>query len=237
VSGSHHVFFSFSTGLSKPMRVRKGLLAEAQRHVAEVEKALGLKAEQYMDNPPHWTRRKVGDRWLDATEPSTDISDEEYCRIAEEHSTWVRYLYDDLARWAKEPPADGEELTPEQAATFWHGLQQIKVPVGRWSGEYYKARAEAMYEIMRGRPSEGFQWGQRALTPKQAAGVIWLLAEYMGLDPDDMRLDVPNGYDYLASSADGGYTWCSKCGPAHPDDADRCRKKKCPVRAERGEDE
>ena len=55
------------------------------------------------------------------------------------------------------------------------------------------------------------------------------------LDKDDRRLDVPKGYDYLASSYDGGYTWCEKCGAVLPEDADACRKRKCPIRAERGE--
>ena len=92
---------------------------------------------------------------------------------------------------------------------------------------------EHLYEVMRGRKSEGVTFGEKALTTKQAAAVINIFSPY--LDHDDRRLDVPNGYDYLASSYDGGYDWCEKCGAMRPEDADACRKRKCPIRAERGE--
>jgi hypothetical protein len=56
------------------------------------------------------------------------------------------------------------------------------------------------------RPSSGCRWRVSTVeSPKQAAAVVTLFAEY--LDDYDMRLDVPNGHDYLASSYNGGYDW------------------------------
>jgi hypothetical protein len=65
-----------------------------------------------------------------------------------------------------------------------------------------------------------------------------------------LRLDVPqrpgrkfDGMDYLASSSDGGYEWCSGdhgtgCfKPIHPDHVCECKRKKCPLREEREDDD
>ena len=89
-----------------------------------------------------------------------------------------------------------------------------------------------LYEVMRGRPDDGVSFDETPLTERQAAQVINIFSTY--LDEHDMRLDVPRGHDYLASSYDGGYDWCEKCGCAvHPDDIGSCEKKKCPLREER----
>ena len=56
------------------------------------------------------------------------------------------------------------------------------------------------------------------------------------LDGHDLRLDVPNGHDRLASSSDGGYDWCTRCGAMDPDEAGDCRKKACPLLADRDAD-
>jgi len=70
----------------------------------------------------------------------------------------------------------------------------------------------------------------KALTPKQAAMVIRIFEQW--LDPADLRLDVPKGYDHLESSYDGGYVWCEKCGAVSPDEAYSCKKRGCPIRDE-----
>lgn len=88
----------------------------------------------------------------------------------------------------------------------------------------------SLYEVMRGRKSEGVTFDEKALTPKQTAKVIILFSEF--LDHHDIRLDVPNGRDQLASSTDGGYDWCEKCGAMDPDDVPDCRKRGCPLRKE-----
>lgn len=142
-------------------------------------------------------------------------------------------MYEDFGEWhAKPPPAPNETLTVEDARSFWHALEsRIDVPAQRWTSDYYQERMEHLYEVMRGRPSEGVTFGTKALTPKQAAEVVVLFSEF--LDDHDIRLDVPLGHDGLRSSADGGYVWCEKCGAITDDDVEACRKRKCPIRAER----
>ncbi len=242
---SYHVFFSFSSGLNGPILVPAGTLRVCQEHVARVERVLGFKATKYLDNPAHWT----------STKPTTKVDDKTYCKVVEGHNEWVRWLYEMLGTWKKATPAeppkgmwerqnwrDGEwdlvtfghkefpppdTLTPEDAQTFWHGLVELDVPPARWTREHYVDRMEHIYAVMRGREHEGVTFNaKQALSPKQASAVVGLFAEF--LDANDCRLDVPNGHDYLASSYDGGYDWCERCGPVHPD-AGGCRKKACPL--------
>jgi len=67
---------------------------------------------------------------------------------------------------------------------------------------------------------------EKPLTERQAAQVINLFSVF--LDAHDCRLDVPKGYDYLASSYNGGYIWCEKCGAVTGDHMANCRKRGCP---------
>lgn len=214
---SYHVFFSFSTGLTKPIIAPKGTLARILAHVESVERTLKLEREQYNDNPVHWNTRGF---------PSADIDDKLLCRTVDDHNDWVRTLYDRVAAWAETPAEDGETITPEDAKGFWHGLQTLTVPTSRWSGDYYRARMETFYEVMRGRPTEGITFPAAKLTPKQAGAVVWL---FEFLDPSEMRLEVPKGYDHLASFDNGEYEWCERCGAVMLSDAENCRKRGCPV--------
>lgn len=217
---SFHTFFDLASGLSGPLTVPKGTLAGIFQHVSEVESTFGLEAEQYRDNPPHWK----------TTKPTKAVSDQIYCNTASRHNTWVRQLYHSFGEWSKSPVDGGEELTPEDAQKFWHALTGIDVPPGRWTGDYYRERMEHLYEVMRGRASEGVTFDAKALTPKQAAAVIRIFDQF--LDPADLRLEVPNGHDFLAASSDGGYEWCEKCGPMIREDVPDCAKRRCPLRAE-----
>ena len=101
------------------------------------------------------------------------------------------------------------------------------MPPERWTDDYFRDRMEHLYEVMRGRESEGVTFDAKPLTEKQAASIIRIFDQF--LDPCDLRLDVPNGRDYLASSSDGGYDWCEKCGPMVWDDVGDCRKRGCPL--------
>lgn len=249
---SYRVFFSFSVGLKGPMLVPAGTLAALQEHVAYVEQVLGFKTEKYRDNPKHWRN----------TKPKKDVTDEVFNKVADSHNGWVRWLYHAFGKWQEattekpprgawyprihpgvgedaqrfddnnygKPPGVPDTLTPEDAATFWHGLTEITVPAERWTREAYVDRMNHVYEVLRGNEHEGVTFDGKALSSKQAAAVIRVFSEY--LDGHDCRLDVPNGYDYLASSYDGGYDWCEDCGPCHPDDRSSCRKKACPLLAE-----
>lgn len=216
---SYHVFFSFSTGLKKPIMCPKGTFAAIMSHIQNVEETLGLKREQYDNNPVHWNYD-----WL-----TDDLDNEVVCQIVEMHNRWVRWLYEEIADWAKNPVADGEAITQEDAQKFWHGLRTLNVPTERWTGQYYRFRMEHLYEVMRGRPSEGVSLDAEAMTPDQAGAVIRLFSEY--LDPQDLRLEVPKDCDHLASSFYGEYDWCERCGAVLPEYADGCRERACPVQA------
>jgi hypothetical protein len=222
---SFHVFFSFSSGLSAPLNVPQGTKQSYIEHVEHVEKTLGLKQTKYKDNPIHWDnfRRNL-----------SKIDDKVLCETVQEHNDWVRCSYDKFEEWSKNPvKKNAEQITPEDAQLFWHGFETLEVPVEKWTREHYVNRMEHLYEVMRGRDSEGVSFDEKPLTGKQAAAVIRIFDQY--LDAHDMRLDVPRDRDYLASSYDGGYDWCEKCCCAvHPDDIGGCTKKKCPLREERG---
>lgn len=221
---SYHVFFSFSTGLSKPLKVPKGTLASITSLVEEVERLLKLEREQYMDNPPHWTSKSKRFDGLD---------DKLVCEMVSRHNRWVRSLYERFGKWTKQPVKDGELITPEQAASFWHGLELLSVDPERWTADYYREQMERLYEVIRGRETDGVSFNaKKPLTTEQADAVIMLFAEF--LDTHDIRLAVPVGCDHLASSQDGEYHWSSTCGAISEDDvehhAKKCRKKGCDVK-------
>jgi len=223
---SFHTFFMLTTGLSKPMQVPIGTKASIIAHVEEVERVLGLKRTQYLTNPVHWDHFDAAFR-----NGFPDVDDKTLCETVENHNVWVRRLYSDMGEWSSNPPTDGETITPEDASEFWHGLQQLEVHPHRWTADYYRARMETLYEVMRGRPTDGISFDTKALTVKQAAAVIRIFDQY--LDPGDMRLDVPDGYDYLASFDDGGYDWCDTCfKPIHPDCVWECKRRKCSLKEE-----
>lgn len=217
---SYCVFFGFSQGLSRPIVAPNGTLASIIAHVDDIEGRLKLEREQYNENPIHWKSHG----W-----PSADMKDEDLCRGVEEHNRWVRWFYDRLAGWAAKPVEGGEEITPDQAKAFWHGLEILRVPTKRWTGDYYRARMEELYEVMRGRLTAGITFDVAKLSPKQAGAVIRLFEDF--LDPQDLRLEVPKGCDHLASSYYGEYDWCERCGAVLPEYSESCRKRGCPIQA------
>lgn len=217
---SYRVYFSLSSGLSKPVTVPKGTLKSIIERIQTTETDLGFETEQYRNNPKHWKN----------TEPREGVSDEVYCQAAEEHNRYVWWLYGLFERCFEIPTKDGEVITPEESTKFWHGLQIINVPHSRWTRDYFVNRMSTFYEVMRGREEEGIIFGASKLTEKQAAAVINIFSGI--LDTHDVRLDVPKGHDYLAAMDDGGYEWCEKCGAVTLDDAMGCDKKHCPIREE-----
>lgn len=219
-------YFTFAVGLSKPLRAPVGTLASIHEHIAEVEQKLKLKREKYKDNPVRW---EYFGRFKNA-----DVDNKTLCAEVEKHNRWVRWLYDRMAHWQKNPVKGkkGEAITVKAAEEFWHALEFLTVPIERWDEEYYRARMEHAYEVMRGRKSEGEKFDAKILTPKQAGAVILLFSQW--LDTHDIRLDVPNGLDELRASWDGGYSWSMTCGAIAEEDEDdharKCRKKDCDVR-------
>lgn len=228
---SYHVFFSFSVGLAKRIRVPLGTMQSLMEHIEEVERVLGLKRTKYLDNPVHWNNFDPEYR-----NGFPSVTDEVLCETVQHHNHWVRSCYKEFADWSKTPFKStkghkGEWITPKDAETFWHGFEQLEVEPSRWTMDYYRDRMDHLYTVMRGQEHEGVTFNAKELTPKQAGAVIGLFETF--LDSHDLRLEVPNGCDFLASSYDGGYTWCEKCGPVAEGDEDACRKRKCPIREER----
>ncbi len=196
---SYHVFFDFSTGLSKSIRVPKGTKARIAAHVQHLEATLMLQTEQYLDNPPHWTRE---------SKRCEDIEDGVLCREVEQHNDFVRRLYHLFAEGHKGP--GGEKLTPAEARTFWHALERLSVPPERWTADYYRDRMEHLFRVMladKDEEDEGVSLDAPALTVEQAEAVVNLFGEY--LDNHDLRLAVPWGHDRLMDSDE--YVWCEHC--------------------------
>lgn len=221
---SYKAFFMFSSGISKPMRVPPGTISEMTEHIKCVERVLNIKrvySIQDLRNPcGHWDTRGL-----------KDIDDKTLCEWAEKHNRQVEWFYYLLKRCSESPPAEFEELTPEVASSIWPGLEMIHVEAHRWTRDYYQARMEAFYSVMRGNEEEGITFDEEPLSIRQAAAVIRLFAEY--LDKHDIRLDVPRDRDYLASSDDGGYDWCDTCGCAVVlEDAIFCETEGCALRAQ-----
>jgi hypothetical protein len=213
---SYKTFFTFAAGLNKTLKVPIGTKESIQNHIDWIESTLNIEREKYLENPAHW---KYND--------FLNIKDDILCDAAEKHNDWVRWIYDGLADWSNKEPDICEEITNEDFQGFLPALSFIKVKSERWNGEYYTKRMEALYEVMRGRENEGISFDAKKLTEKQAAQVIILFSEF--LDHEDRRLDVPKDCDYLASSYDGGYEWCEKCGAITYEHSLNCRKRGCPL--------
>lgn len=214
---SYHVYFSFSTGLSKELSGPAGTLASIRRHIEDIEAKLLLTREPQQDGSFRWPWK-----WL-----SDDVDNKVLCEAVIDHNRWVRRLYDQFAEWSARPVDAGDIITPEDAKSFWHALRILDVPPDRWTGDYYYSRMKVFYEVMRGRSEEGITFPSAKLTPKQAGAVIWLFADL--LDRHDYRLEVPKGCDHLASSYHGEYDWCERCGAVLSEYSENCRKRGCPV--------
>lgn len=168
------------------------------------------------------------------------VPDDVLCDTADSHNAWVRRFYDDLAVWSLWDPAavradallvgdydgpvaepaaepDTEDLTPELASTFWHGLELIEVPPRRWTSDYYLRTMRHLYEVLRGRPSDGVELDAKALSAKQAGAVISLFEKYLQPARSGHDLEVILGQDQLASRELGEYVWCPTHGAVDPD--------------------
>jgi hypothetical protein len=247
---SYAVHFMLSWGLSAPLTVPKGTKQRLLDHVAGVERLLNLKrvasTQRYRSegdtkaNGPDYP-----DRWDYFDRDWSDIEDELLCKTIEDHNAWVVFTFEQFQLWAKTPftPTafikESEVLTPEDAREIWPGFEKLTVPVERWSGDYYRARMEHLFEVMRGRPSCGVTFDAKPLSQQQAGAVIRLFSEY--LDAEDLRLEVVqspgrgfNGLDRLASLSydDGGY-WCDGCSKTIDYHfIGQCERRKCPLKSE-----
>lgn len=217
---AYNTFFSLTSGLSKAIKSPKGTKQRIADHFDWIESTLDM---QTPGGGSKW-------HWFNLRDAVSRADSKVLCRAAADHNNFVRVLYSQLGEWSNAPAKGGEQLTPTFMKKYWDGLKEIEVPSEKWTADFYRERMEHLYEVMRGRESEGVTFDEKPLTEKQAAQVINIFSQYL---PDhDLRLDVPRGCDYLASSYDGGYTWCEKCGAVLPEDGENCRKRRCPVKAE-----
>lgn len=214
------MFFGFTAGLAQTLTIEKGTKERLKKHVDDLERALKIVREKYKENNVSWAYSRY-----------EDISDEVLCTWAKTHDWYIEWFYNHLSKCSKNPPKDGEELTPEEFAYLLPALSTpIRVPTDRWSNDYYEAKMKIVYEVLRGRPTGGITFDNKKLTEKQAAQVIIIFSEW--LDKGDIRLNVPKGRDELARYDQGGYEWCEKCGPITYEDSLECKRKKCPLLAE-----
>lgn len=244
---SVEVKFMFSWGLSKTLTVPAGTKAKALEHVAYVQRILKLEYQPaYEGNVKAYGENYPGN-WNSWGRDFSKVDRDLLCKTVEDHNAWVAFMYERLAEWSKTPfvpttwVKETEQLTPADAKEFWHGFEEIHLPPDLWNRDYYRARMEACYEVMRGRPSEGHHFDEKPLTQQQAGAVINLFSNW--LDNYDMRLDVVqspgrgfNGQDRLASSYDGGYDYCSgdKSGEGCYKAIDfdcigECKRRNCPL--------
>jgi len=224
---SYRLMFDFTTGLAKPVMAPIGTKDRIIKHIEQVESVLGLKRMTVGEGEDACLAWDYWDERYRAGFP--DVDDKILCETVSDHNAWVRRLYDQLGGWFTAPVEDGEIITPDDARAFWHGLRTLEVRPDRWTADYYRDRMEHVFEVMRGGESEGVSFDAKALTPAQAGAVVHLFETF--LDRNDMRLECPKGHDRLASSDE--YDWCSRCGAVAQSDADNCRKRKCPVLADR----
>lgn len=214
---SYNVFFDFSISFSKPMKVPKNTLDLVNDHIKRVEEKLKLTRVKYENNPWHWEKNNYD-----------GVDDEVLCETVMEHNDFVRVFFKDVKNWHNTPPSDFEIITPEQSREFFPGLQILDVEPERWTNEYYRNKMDVLYEVMRGRETDGISFDTKKLTEKQAANVIILFSEF--LDGGDIRLDVPKGCDHLEASYDGGYEWCIKHGAVLYEDINELECSKCKYR-------
>jgi hypothetical protein len=256
---SYHVFFAFSTGLKKAIKVPKGTLAKITQQIADTERICGLTRtpaytpEGEKQRPGwHWTgaekamRAKAGPE-IDSSLPNWWLDD----RARDErigamstavinHNGFVRNLYEDLGKWwevTKWKRGSSETITSRQAEEFWGGLRILELPRVLWTRDHFVDRMAHLYSLLSTGESEGVTLNCSAFNATQTAALIDIFEGELDQWGFDCRFAVPldenlQPYDQLVTSYDGGYDWCSYCGPIHSDDFfARCRV--CP-RAKEG---
>jgi hypothetical protein len=246
---SYHVYFAFSTGLSKPLRVPEGTLADLWSKIERVESVLGLErtpsyTPEGEDQRPGWSwrsvekciRAKLGERpehHLAAREWDSDR--ERMAEVIEWHNDFVRRLYDDFGKWStdlKGKRKGVEVISLEAAAEFWGGLKILEFPRDLWTERCFENHMEHLFTLISKRKSQGMSLDCEAFSDKQKSALIWLLEGELDQWGFDMCFEIPlsadlTPYDFLVHLSDGGYDWCSFCGAIYSDDF-RHRCEVCP---------
>lgn len=222
---SYQVLFALSSGLMKPLHVTNGKLERIFKHQDWIEGELEVELDEWKGET-RWARSPAGDH----------LDDETFCTIASGHNRWVLKLYNDMVVWSEHPVEGGDVITLEDAKRFWRCLRRIDIPMARWTEDHYRREMKVMYEVLRGRPTDGIIPGGTPLTIEQATNVIIL---FSFIDPGDQRLDVCEGHDELSHTDE--YCWCEKCGAIHEDEVEHrmktCKHEgdECPLRRDYAE--
>src|ERR1017187_4718801 len=243
---SCHVFFGFSTGLTKAMTVPKGTRARILDDIRVIEETLGLtRTPTYTPEGekqrPGWHWDKVSEAIFATAGPEIDsklpqwwLADRE--RMAwqvREHNSFVQRLYSELGEWNKKKPVGKcEKITPKQAEEFWGGLAEIELPRKLWTEDYFRDHMGHLFLVLTKGESRGVSLDCKPFSLEQAGALILLFEDALDEWGYDLRFAVPldedlNPFCFLATSNDGGYDWCSKCGPILTDDF-HARCEKCP---------
>lgn len=240
---SYHVFFSFSTSLARTMKVPAGTHARILQHIQDTEEVLGLKRKltytpEGEAQRPGWHWRSPAEDMLAMLGPEVDrnapqwwLADrardqhqEQMASAVREHNAFVRGLYKDLGEWSKKKPkGETEEITVAQSEEFWGGLATLELPRELWTEDHFTAHMEHLFELLTKGESEGVNLDCKPFSIKQADALIRLFEDELDQWGFDLRFSVPldehlKPYDRIAKSSDGGYDWCSRCGPINSDD-------------------
>jgi hypothetical protein len=240
---SYSVFFAFSTGLTKPLYVRKGLHQRILNRISYSEKTLGLKRTPTYT--PDGEPQRPGWHWRN---PGTDITTtlgkhpkpiapnnysnvhawekqkEDMAYAVRLHNSDIEWFYDEFRKGTPRKPrkkSDQEKIeliTPEQAQEFWGGLRMLDLPLDLWTRDHYADYIEHIGQVLLTGESLGTHLDCK-LTHKQAAAILRLFDCEMGhLLGFNLRAEITLDEDRkstgnIAFSDDGGYDWCSHCGP------------------------
>ncbi len=247
---SYSTFFSFSTSFSRTQRVAKGTLERILGRIEYTERTLGLKrtptyTPEEEPQRPGWNWLQTGTHMLATAGPEIDKNLPEWWLADRErdkriagmalavrlHNQDVMWIYQDLVKWQKHTwkRGESERITVAQSQEFWGGLAILDLPRELWDREHYTDHMEHLHELLTTGQSRGTHLDCKPFNPKQASALINLFEDQIDQWGFDARFDIPldenlKPYDTIASSHDGGYDWCSKCGPIHTDDFHaRCR--------------
>jgi hypothetical protein len=205
---SYTTYFTLCAGLKKPAHVPVGFIEGIEKRAKRISMKLSLKAPSLHG-------------WVSSVERAlTEFVPDGILDEISSHNDFVRILHGYLSSEAEQEKLQRQSqistplsrvIEEEEFGGILPYLQIISIPPAAWKEETYRSAMESLYETLRGR-DDGVSLDEgEELTPKQAAFVINIISEWLEPSGSDLRLDVPDGYDYLASSYDGGYDWCDKC--------------------------
>lgn len=242
---SYRLYFDITTGLAADLVVPKGTLASIWFHVEFMERHCGLKrVPAYV---PEGEESKGLWRWSNAvadmvaqagektstTEPQWWLRDRErearisdiHAAVFNGHESFIEQLYENLGKWAKDGLPVGQEtevLTAEESLQWMPAMVRLHWPSELMTRDVYMEYMRHVGEVLCGRESRGIQLDCEPLTLRQKAALLTFIESETDVGGYDLRAafpldeDLEDGYD-VAFSYDGGYDWCSKCGPIHSD--------------------